>query len=68
MAGVEVCRTLKTTPRTADIYVVHVTALYLGAEERSEALAAGADGYFTRPIDAVQLVATINVLLARRAV
>jgi sigma-B regulation protein RsbU (phosphoserine phosphatase) len=65
VTGLEVCRLLKSTPRTADIRVLHVTALYLGAEERSESLAAGADGYFTRPIDAAQLVATINTLLAR---
>ena len=67
VAGIDVCRRLKSAPQTADIGVVNVTALYLGAEERAEALAAGADGYFTRPIDAAQLVATINALLARRA-
>jgi hypothetical protein len=66
IAGIEVCRTLKTAPRTADIPVLHVTALYPGAAERAESLAAGADGYFTRPIDPAQLLATIEVLLARR--
>ncbi len=65
ITGLEVCRLLKTTPRTADIRVLHATALYLGSEERSESLAGGADGYFTRPIDAAQLVATINALLTR---
>jgi DNA-binding response OmpR family regulator len=67
VAGVEICRTLKTAPQTSDIPVLHVTALYPGAEERAESLAAGADGYFTRPIDPAQLLATIEVLLARRA-
>jgi CheY-like chemotaxis protein len=68
IAGIEICRILKTTPQTEDINVLHVTALYPGAEERSESLAAGADGYFMRPIDPAQLLTTIQVLLARRAV
>jgi CheY-like chemotaxis protein len=65
--GIEVCRILKTTPQTEDINVLHVTALYPGAQERAESLAAGADGYFTRPIDPKQLLTTIQALLARRA-
>jgi len=48
IAGVEICRILKAAPGTAAIPVLHVTALYPGAEERAEALAAGADGYVTR--------------------
>ena len=67
VAGVEVCRILKAAPGTAAIPVLHVTALYPGAEERAEALAAGADGYVTRPLDPAQLLATITTLLARRA-
>jgi CheY-like chemotaxis protein len=68
IGGIEVCRRLKTTPQTEDINVLHVTALYPGAQERAESLAAGADGYFTRPIDPAQLLTTIQVLLGRRAV
>ena len=67
VAGVEVCRILKAAPRTATIPVLHVTAVYPGAEERAESLAAGADGYVTRPLDPAQLLATIEALLARRA-
>lgn len=68
IGGIEVCRLLKTTPQTESINVLHVTALYPGAQERAESLAAGADGYFTRPIDPAQLLTTIQVLLGRRAV
>jgi CheY-like chemotaxis protein len=42
--GVEVSRRLKTSPRTAHIPMVHVTAVYPGSEEGAEALDAGADG------------------------
>jgi DNA-binding response OmpR family regulator len=67
ISGVEICRQLKSAARTASIPVVHVTAMYPGSEERVEALAAGADGYLTRPLDADQLLATIKALLAQRA-
>ena len=65
--GVELCRIFKAAARTAAIPVIHVTALYPGAAERAESLAAGADGYLTRPLDASQLVATIRAVLARRS-
>ena len=65
--GIEVCHRLKTSPRTASIPVIHVTALYAGSEERAEAMAAGADGYLTRPLDSERLLATIKAVLARRA-
>ena len=67
IAGVEICRILKAAPGTAAIPVLHVTAVYPGAEERAESLTAGADGYVTRPLDPAQLLATITTLLARRA-
>jgi DNA-binding response OmpR family regulator len=47
--------------------VVNVTAAYAGSEERSQALAAGADGYLIRPLDTARLLATVEALLARRA-
>src|SRR6267378_527065 len=67
VAGMEICRILKAAPRTATIPVLNVTAIYPGAQERAESLAAGADGYVTRPLDPAQLLATITTLLARRA-
>ena len=67
MSGIDICRRLKTAPRTAGIRVVHVTAAYLGSAERREALEAGSDGYLTRPIDTAQLLATVKAVLTRRA-
>jgi DNA-binding response OmpR family regulator len=67
ISGVEVCRLLKASSQTASIPVLHVTAVYPGSEELSEALEAGTDGYLTRPIDTEQLLATMKTVLARRA-
>jgi sigma-B regulation protein RsbU (phosphoserine phosphatase) len=65
--GVEICRRLKASARTSVIPVLHVTAMYPGSAEKAEALAAGADGYLTRPLDSDQLLATIKTVLTRRA-
>lgn len=67
ISGVEICRRLKTSARTSVMPVLHVTAMYPGSEERTQALAAGADGYLTRPLDTDQLLATIKAVLAQRA-
>jgi DNA-binding response OmpR family regulator len=67
MPGVEVCQRLKTSARTALIPVLHVTAVYPGSEELTEALAAGADGYLTRPLDTDRLLATIKAVLSQPA-
>src|SRR5688572_6245106 len=67
ISGIDLCLLLKSSPLTARIPVINVTAAYAGSEERTQALDAGADGYLTRPLDAAQLLATLNTLLARRA-
>ncbi len=66
ISGIDLCLLLKSSPRTASIPVVNVTA-YAGSEERTQALDAGADGYLTRPLDTARLLATMKTLLARRA-
>jgi CheY-like chemotaxis protein len=67
VSGIEVCRRLKSSPRTTSIPIINVTAAYAGSEERSQALEAGADGYLLRPLDIPSLLATVTTLLARRA-
>ena len=48
--GLELTRRLKSDPRTSGICIVAVTAYAMkGDEER--AMAAGADGYISKPID-----------------
>ncbi|HZT81820.1 MAG TPA: response regulator, partial [Gemmataceae bacterium] len=66
--GFEVCRRLKADPATADIPVVHLSAVYVRSEDRSTALEGGADGYLVKPVDPREILATIRSLLrARRA-
>ena len=60
--GLEVTRRLKADPATAAIPVLAVTAYAMrGDEER--ALAAGCDGYMTKPIDSHALRARVRELL-----
>ena len=48
--GLELTRILKQSPRTRGIIVVALTA-HAMAGDRERALAAGVDGYITKPID-----------------
>lgn len=67
MGGIAVCRALKADPATRDIPVVVVTALRADAG-RIEALEAGAEEVFSKPVDDLVLLARIrNVLRAREA-
>ena len=57
--GLELTRRLKATPDTRDTIIVGVTAC--AAEDDAErVLAAGCDGYVTKPIDIHQLLATVK--------
>jgi DNA-binding response OmpR family regulator len=67
ISGIDVCLLLKSSPRTAAIPVINVTAAYPGSAERTQALDAGADGYLTRPLEVARMLATMKALLARRA-
>lgn len=64
MDGLAATRILKADPRTRDIRIIAVTA-YAMAADRARALAAGCDGFITKPIDQEKLLSEIE-LLARR--
>jgi PAS domain S-box-containing protein len=66
MDGFEVCRRLKTEPRTAMIAVLHLSATFVNPGHRALGLEGGADGYLTEPVEPPVLVATINALLRMR--
>lgn len=65
MSGFEVCRRLKSDPRTRDIPVVMVTALdEVGDHER--AVDVGTDEFLTKPVNRAELVERVGSLLKHR--
>jgi PAS domain S-box-containing protein len=64
--GFEVCRRLKSSPVTAGITVVMLSAVLTEAASQVEGLEAGADGYLTEPLDPAVMVATLRALLRAR--
>lgn len=68
IGGFEVCRQLKSDPRTRLISVLQVSASFVTTDDMVRGLEGGADGYLTTPIETPVLLATIRSLLrARRA-
>lgn len=65
MSGIEVCEALKADPATADIPVVMITA-FRDAGRRLEALRAGAEDVFWKPLDELVLLARLRSLLRAR--
>jgi diguanylate cyclase (GGDEF) domain len=62
MDGFEVCRRIKSNPRTAHIPVVMVTALDQPSD-RVTGLDAGADDFLTKPVDDAALFARVRSLV-----
>lgn len=60
--GLEATRRLKANPATKDIPVIALTA-HAMAEDRANALAAGADEYESKPVDLPTLLAKVTALL-----
>jgi two-component system cell cycle response regulator len=67
MSGFEVCKRLKSDPRTWHIPVVMVTALE-ESKDRIRGLKAGADDFITKPIDDFNLMARVKSLLRLKMV
>lgn len=65
MDGLELTRRLKADPATASIVIVALTA-YAMLGDDARALAAGCDGYISKPIDTRTLGATLARLLEGR--
>ncbi len=63
--GYEVCRRLRSNPETASVKIVAITG-DLGVAE-ADVLAAGADALMFKPLDASELVAQYDALLATEA-
>jgi PAS domain S-box-containing protein len=61
--GFEVCRRIKAHPATSAIPVLHMSGVFVSAQDRAQALEGGADGYLTKPVEPQELVATVRALL-----
>ena len=59
MDGVEALRRLREDERTAEIPVLALTAQAMQGD-RERFLAAGFDGYLSKPVDVAELVATVR--------
>jgi CheY-like chemotaxis protein len=64
MNGMEALRHLRENPLTRDIPVMAVTASAM-THDRPKILAAGFDGYQTKPVSVKEFVETVRDLLAR---
>jgi PAS domain S-box-containing protein len=63
MNGFEVRRRLKAHPASSAIPVLHLSAVYVTPEDRTQALEEGADAYLTKPVDPQELLAHVHALL-----
>lgn len=61
--GFEVCRRIKSNPRTAAIPVLYMSAHFVAASHRVHGLDLGAEGYITEPVGQHELIATVRAVL-----
>jgi serine phosphatase RsbU (regulator of sigma subunit)/DNA-binding response OmpR family regulator len=63
MSGFDVCRQIKTDPRTAAIPVIQVSATAVDVADRAHGLTQGADAYLVEPAEPEELLATVTAAL-----
>jgi DNA-binding response OmpR family regulator/serine phosphatase RsbU (regulator of sigma subunit) len=63
MSGFEVCRLIKSNPRTAAIPVIQVSATAVEVADRAHGLTQGADAYLVEPSEPAELLATVTAAL-----
>lgn len=66
VSGIEVCRSLRENPATADVPVVHLSASSIEPQHRVRGLESGADAYLAEPIEPEVLLATVRAVLRTR--
>jgi len=66
MSGFEVCKKIKTDPKTRDIIVIMVTALN-ETSDIERAAECGSDDYLAKPIDRKALIDQVRALLASKS-
>lgn len=65
MDGYQVCRILKSSPETADIPVIFISAL-IDTQDKLEAFSAGGVDYISKPFQEAEVLARVNTHLALR--
>jgi serine phosphatase RsbU (regulator of sigma subunit)/DNA-binding response OmpR family regulator len=63
MSGFDVCRQIKTDPRTAAIPVIQVSATAVDVADRAHGLTQGADAYLVEPAEPDELLAMVAAVL-----
>ena len=63
MSGYEVCRKLKSRPKTSHIPIIFVTAMYTDDTSIVKGLELGAHDFITKPFKPRELVARVNVMM-----
>jgi DNA-binding response OmpR family regulator len=63
MSGFDVCRQLKSDPRTAAIPVIQVSATAVAVADRAYGLTQGADAYLVEPTEPAELLPTVTAAL-----
>jgi PAS domain S-box-containing protein len=65
-SGYDVCRAIKSDPNYASTIVVQISASFIDRADRMRGFEAGADSYFTEPMEPEELVANVTALLRLR--
>jgi PAS domain S-box-containing protein len=61
--GIEVCQLLKANRATANIPILHLSALRIASQDKIQGLESGADNYLTQPVKPQELLAHVRALL-----
>jgi len=64
--GFEVCERLKKTPETSHIPVIILTALGTDRQVRMRAVDCGAEGFLSKPVEALDLVTMVRAMIKVR--
>lgn len=65
LSGFEVCRELRSNPKTRDVLILMVTALN-EASDFERGVSAGTDDFLTKPVNKVELLCRVKSLLRVR--
>ena len=66
-SGLDLASRLRGDPRTADIPILHLSAVRVAPRDRAAGLRAGADAYLVSPADPDELLAVAGALLRARS-